>query len=78
MVLHLLFKGISSMKFKDFKFSNEPEEEWKIKFKEDVRKRNIGKKQLPDFFEGVVPFVYENFDPRYKERRDEYYNDNYK
>ena len=51
MVLHLLFKGISSMNFRDFKFgdSNEPEEEWKIKFREDVREKNKHKKQLPDF-----------------------------
>ena len=68
------------MRFKDFKFgdSNEPGEEWKIKFREDVRKKNIGKKQLPDFWEGVVPVVYENFDLCYKERKDEYYNYYYK
>ena len=68
------------MRFKDFKFgdSNEPEEEWKIKFREDVRKKNIGKKQLPDFWEGVVPVVYEDFDLCYKERKDDYYNYYYK
>ena len=51
------------MEFNDFKFgdSKEPEEEWKIKFREEVRKKNKHKKQLPGFWEGVAPAVSEEF-----------------
>jgi len=51
------------MNFRDFKFgdSNEPEEEWKIKFREDVREKNKHKKQLPDLWDGLAPSVSEDF-----------------
>ena len=50
------------MRFSDFNFgdSKEPEEEWKIKFREEVRERNKHKKQLPDFWDGLTPVVNED------------------
>ena len=58
------------MRFDDFKFDDgkEPEEEWKIKFREAVRERNKHKKQLPDFWDGLAPAVNEEF------RDENYYN----
>ena len=49
------------MRFNDFKFGDvrEPEEEWKIKFREEVRQRNKDKPTVVDFFsgKGILPFI---------------------
>ena len=49
------------MVFDDFKFGDvkEPEEEWKIKFREEVRQRSKDKPPVVDFFsgKGILPFI---------------------
>ena len=49
------------MTFDDFKFGDgtQPEEEWKKKFREEVRQRSKDKPPVVDFFsgKGILPFV---------------------
>ena len=49
------------MKFDEFKFgeAKEPEEEWKILFREEVKQRSKDKPPVIDFYsgKGILPFV---------------------
>ena len=49
------------MTFDEFKFGDvkEPEEEWKIRFREEVREKNKHKPPVVDFYsgKGILPFV---------------------